>query len=924
MSKPRGKLFLRYASTLTVALLAACSSTEKPEVLLQKAQLAYQKGDNKTAVIQVKSALQQQPTLAPARELLAQLHNRGFDGPSAEKEIRRAIELGVDPKQAQPVLIRALLLQSKFNEVVAGTEDAATPEMLSMRGSALLSLGKLEQARQAYEQALRGEPDQVAALTGLGQLSMRASDPQAARGYAERLVQRHPDSALAWQFKADLAYSMRANDEALEAYGRVIALDPGKLQAHIARSYIFGVKHDNEAAQAEVKQAAKLAPGSLVVLYAQAIVDYNAGRNKQALEGLQTVLSKSPDHMPALLLSGAVQLALDALPQAQQDLERYLESAPDNRYARKLLATALLRQGHGEQALARLAPLLTDDKDVEALTLAGKCYVATGKFEAASALFARAVASKPDTPALRTALGLSRMGQGQEAAALAEMDAAAKMEKGETVARLALATSALQTKHYDKALSTIAELERESPNDPSLKLMRGGAFEGKKDLAQARASYQQALTQKADYFPAVAALARLELQAGQPDATVRRLTDYAASQPKQVAPLTLLSELARARGDGAQALQWARKAAALQPDEPATTAVLGRELLANQQPAEALTLLRKATAAQPASEELLDVLAQAQLANGDMPSALESYSKLTGLAPRNPLSHARLGAAYMLAKNDGAAEVSLKKAVNLMPTYVPAQLSLSTLYMRQNKLDKALAVARQLQQQPANAAAGYSMEGDMLSATQPGPALAAYERAFALQPTTGLLIRQHILLSQTGRRAQADQRMARWTQERGYDADAARYLAESAIFYKDYGSAVQQLRQILTRQPKDVAALNNLAYAYQQQKDPQASATAEQALQLDGANPAVQDTLGWILLQEGKQERALQLLKQAVAASPDAPVYRYHLAYGLFQAGDRGQARKELEQALSSKRPFELRQQALDLRKRLDGGPGTA
>ncbi|WP_432383661.1 tetratricopeptide repeat protein [Duganella sp. P38] len=259
-----------------------------------------------------------------------------------------------------------------------------------------------------------------------------------------------------------------------------------------------------------------------------------------------------------------------------------------------------------------------------------------------------------------------------------------------------------------------------------------------------------------------------------------------------------------------------------------------------------------------------------------------------------------------------------------MPTYVPAQLQLSTLYMRQNKLDKALAVARQLQRQPDNAAAGYSMEGDLLSATQPQPALAAYERAFALQPTTRLMIRQHILLSQAGRRATADERMARWLQGRPADVEAAHYLAESALFYKEYGAAVRQLRVVLAQQPRDVAALNNLAYAYQQQQDPQARATAEQALQLDGRNPAVLDTLGWILLQEGKHERGVQLLKQAVTQSPDAPSYRYHLAYGLFQAGDRGQARKELDQALSSKLPFAQRQQALDLRKKLDGAPGTA
>ncbi len=72
--------------------LAACSG-EKPEAMLASARDYMAKNDLKSAVIQVKNALQENPDLAEARYLLGLALLRGGDAVGAETELRKAMAL---------------------------------------------------------------------------------------------------------------------------------------------------------------------------------------------------------------------------------------------------------------------------------------------------------------------------------------------------------------------------------------------------------------------------------------------------------------------------------------------------------------------------------------------------------------------------------------------------------------------------------------------------------------------------------------------------------------------------------------------------------------------------------------------------------------------------------------------------------------
>ena len=237
---------------------------------------------------------------------------------------------------------------------------------------------------------------------------------------------------------------------------------------------------------------------------------------------------------------------------------------------------------------------------------------------------------------------------------------------------------------------------------------------------------------------------------------------------------------------------------------------------------------------------------------------------------------------------------------------------------RKGQLDQALELARKLQKQDPNAPFSYSVEGDLLAMQKkPEPALRAWEQAYKLGKSPQVLIKIAQQLRAIGKAKEADARIAQFQKENPGNPLMGMYVAEIHMAAKQYKSAIAGLESLLKTTPNNVPALNNLAWAYQQEKDARALATAEQALKLAPDNPAVLDTVAWILIEQGNFKRALPMLEQALSRAPAANDIRYHLAYGLHKAGDKAKARKELEQALASGKEFSNIDEARALLKQL-------
>jgi tetratricopeptide (TPR) repeat protein len=148
------------------------------------------------------------------------------------------------------------------------------------------------------------------------------------------------------------------------------------------------------------------------------------------------------------------------------------------------------------------------------------------------------------------------------------------------------------------------------------------------------------------------------------------------------------------------------------------------------------------------------------------------------------------------------------------------------------------------------------------------------------------------------------------------------YLAEVYLADGQTRSAIEQYEIVLQQNPKYMPAMNNLDTAYQQEKNPLALEYAEKAYKIAPDNPAIMDTLGWILVEQGNTGRGLPLLQKALSLAPDVAEIRYHFAVALVKSGDKAKARKELDTLLSSGKDFPSREEAKTLLKQTQQSAG--
>jgi putative PEP-CTERM system TPR-repeat lipoprotein len=900
------------AGVLASALAAtACHRAPDTGDLIDEARAYRGRGDQAAAVIQLKNALVHDSRNAEARRLLGEIHIEQGDGAAAENELRRALELGAPPDLLQPLLARSWLMQQQFERLLAETDPAGSPPILALRGDAQLYLGRTREARTTYAGALERDPACAPALLGLARLALAEEHAAEARDLVGRALAAAPFDVDALRLEGDLLRLDGRQDAALVAYRKILSLRPNHPQALIDIANVHIDAGDFAQARKDIALARRSSPGALAVYHAQAFLDYREKRFRNALDGVQQILGVAPGHMPSILLAGAIESAMGANEQAARHFRQFLEKQPGHLYASKALAVTHLREKQPEKAVELLAPLLrTHADDVELLTLAGEAQLRANRFDEAAALFESASALRPDAPLLHAGVAMGRLGTGDTGRAVAELEHALSLDRSSQRTALMLVMARLRAGQPDKALAAVQDMARQG-DSAIVQNLEGGVHLALHDSARARACFERALQLDAAYLPALDNLAQLDRLEKRGDDARKRYERALAISPSNLPAMIAFARYLAANRDMAGAIAWLEKAHQLKPDAPAPALRLAEIYARAGHPQQALLLARQLQASRPGDPDALSVLALAQYGDHDLKAAAASYTRLSQLLPSRAAAPYRLALIALQLNDRPAAMAALRTALAREPDLFDAQITLVNLLVEAKKFGDAAGFARDVQRRHPDGAAGYKLEGDVLGAQgRSMAALAAYEHAFRLAPSGALLAQLHQLQQGSGAGAQADARLRQWLAGHPDDLPTHLYFASAKLVAKDYPAAIEQLEAVLRIEPANVVALNDLAWASQHDAPRNALAYAERAHHLAPESAAVTDTLGWILLENGKLPRALPLLRKASAMARESPEIRYHLGVALARSGDRQGARREIEQALALPYPFASRDQA--------------
>lgn len=892
-------------SALCALLLVACGGN--PESMVASAKEYLAKNDTNAATIQLKNALQKNPSLAEARYLMGQVNFLQGSYADAEKEFKRALDLGFSPDLVVPKLAESLILSGQATRVLTELKDQklsqaeARAALLASVGSAELAQGKREAAVEAYREALGEVRDFPMARVGLAKVKAGGRDLEGALADADAIIKDAPRLPEAHSLRGDLLLALGRFEEAIPEFEAVIAARPTDLVAY--QSLIGQLLRANklDVAQNKLQDLKKVAPNHPLAFYLQAFLDVRNGKSKEAYDAIQQVLRVAPDYTPALVLAGSLQLQRRDFAQARESLTKVLEKSPNQLLARRLLVATYMGLQEPVKALEALQPLLKSaGDDLAVLSLAGQVYAMNGDFTRSEEYFGRASQADPKNAQYRTRLGVSRLAAGETDRAFQDLEAASALDSENVQADIALVMAHLRRGEAAKAMAAVQTLEKKRPTDPVTFNLKGGVYMASRDAAGARKAFEKALELKPDFLPAVSNLARLDVGDKNPAAARKRYEDFTSKNKKIPEGYLQHAELLAMTGAGTKDVQAVlEKGLAEIPTALPIRVALVRMLVQLGETKRALLLAQEASVAAPDDPTVLDLLGRAQLAAGERQQAISTYGKLVERQPNAPTPLLALADLQAAAKDNAAAERSLRKALTIKPDSIEAQQRLINVLVNSQRGDEAIRVAKDVEKQHSKSAVGFALEGDVLFALgKKSEAVAAYSEAYQRDKSPQGVIRLYAARAATGQTQEAAKLAAEWTKANPKDLMLRTYIAESNLTAQKYDLAVQQYRQMLEIAPKNPMLLNNLAWALGKLKDGSALSVAQQAVSLAPNSPVVLDTYGVLQVESGDVSKGVETLKKAVGLGPNMPQLRISLAKALIKAGDKDGARRELDMAL--------------------------
>ncbi|MBK1703622.1 XrtA/PEP-CTERM system TPR-repeat protein PrsT [Halochromatium glycolicum] len=906
---------IQVALPLSAALLiTACGETSvSAEDHVAQAQEAYANGDVRTAIIEIKNALQQAPQDAENRLLLGRYNLELGKAVEAEAELIRAKELGADPAALRLPLLRSRLMQGKHDEVIDSTEavgefeEAQQPGVLTLRAQALLSEGRIDEARAALDRALALEPTAPEALLSKAWVEWLDKDEEAARTQLRAALDADPELDRAWELLGDVERDTGNLEEAESAYSKAIEHTSISFSPRFKRALTHIFQQDYASAEKDLEALRKQAGENPAVSYVSGLIAFYQQRYDGARADFEETLARKPDYMPAVFYLGATQYALENWGQAQSYLSRYTRRFPSSPEANRLLALSRLRDGDSERAEQTLGAILkADPEDRTTLAMMSNLYLAQGRADEALHHLRKVIAMEPDSAATRAKLGIALLQEGQREEGFSELDRAIELAPGETQRlEIAIVLERLRAAEYQQALERLERLHEREALSPGLYYnLKAIAHVGLNEIETAKAIFNEGLEKvPAEQRPDLANnLARLQLRDGNSQEAQELLSDSLSETPEHLPSLMSFARLKAQANDLEEAQALLERAVAAHPDAQQPRLALAQLHLRADRPTDALELLRETDQQGPErSTGWLALMATALVNAGNPTEAIDILRELHEQRP--DAANVSLMLSRLLIERGDRAEARnlLEQAMKRDAENLGLRLTLVELLTLEAELDEAaerLAPAAEAHpDDPRVLARAGAIE---FAAGRYAEAIDAFQRARRLAPAdryvAGALAKAQHVADDT---EAAVATLSDWLQQFPDDPGMRLLQANLLVALNRDGETIAAYRRYLDSGQENAVALNNLAWLLRTSDTDEALRLVERAAELAPESAEILDTKGVIEQERENYTAAIETFRRALSLSPGNPSIRLHLAEALIADGQGQSAKEQLSQLLA-------------------------
>ncbi len=711
--------------------------------------------------------------------------------------------------------------------------DPQNAEATYLLGRAFLAQNKLQKAFGAFSRCVTVAPHFDEARIELASLYLLAKQPDKALEQMEKV--EHPEKyqpkigvlkAKALVFKGeyqralDVLANLKGQDQKEKAIlesicllktGQIKKMKQAvavwrKLAPRSPGSYIFMARFyakqgDRAKATKELEKMAKIAPSDikLRLLQAKALEELGMKKDASAIYQNLPVNENTLDTVVNFYMrTGKFQKARDLLRQET-------DKNPEDIKSRIKLAEVLFFLKEPRQAQELVERLkkesLNQAQQETVLLLQAMIFASQGKLDEAQNITMKLLAKNQGLTEAHLLLGKILLAKGDLNSAEIHLNEAVSAEPANIEAQILLAKCLFFNKKEALAEDTLVRALTKNPGNKQLTLAIVKLYETQKDVAKARNILKQSLKLHPDDPVLLKMAGELELKEKnfkEAEGYFKRILEI---QPRSPLGPMEMGKLMLAQKKFALAEQWFKKAQDMDNGWEKALPALVQLYLDTKQDSKALSLLRSEAEKRP-----------------DSPLAQYYYGKLL----------ARIG-------KNAEAERALNKALRLAPKWLLPYRDLANLYLKENKIDKAIAGLKTL------------LEKD---------------------PTMSTALSLATLYEYKG------------------DYQASLSIYKSLL--EKYGNS-----PLLTNNIAYIYA----EHFNDEKKLKDAQSLILQALSQDPNDPNFLDTAGWIEYKLGNLNKARDYLQKALDIDPNQAIIKLHLAQVAYDLGQKKLAYDLLKKA---------------------------
>jgi len=932
------QLVVKFLSLFIVCSLSIVSSPsgvaqETSGEYYEDARQRFDTGDPAGALIQLKNALRLDPEHVPSLVLSGDIYLEDKDPAAAEDAFSDALLLGADKSYVVLKLAQAYLRQGKYLELLReltleNFSGPARVELLAYHGEAFLRLNQLADAEQVLLEAVALDPTALLPQMALVTLHVKKGELLKAEKSAQRLLDQGAQDSRTWNAYASVWHAQGRTTDAIEYYGKALELDPDNVNARIARAgLLVDIQRDSEAID-DLELLKEQYPYEPRAAYLRGLV-YNrtgdAAASQAALRECAEILASIPIEAVGrdaqLAMTAALaHYSLGEFELARNYLLQLLRFHPGDLGASRLLGSVLIALGESREAVRFLRPLaLIHDSDLELKSLLASAYNQTGQYDKSMALLKSLQDRNFQDTTLDARLALTRLQSGDGAAATDALAALVPNSESRGQVGMALIFAYLNDGKYPQAIDVANTLIERDPDNRSFRNLLGLTLYLSNDLAAAATVFETLLAEDSTLVAVQVNLVRVKLAQGQLEDARKQLAGLLEKYPDHGPLLLEQAKLERREANLTEARRWGESAQRALPLEMEARIFLIEVYLDMGEAAEALKLAKETAAVMDQSPESMTILGQVQARADQRKEALATYAKMSKQHSFDSQALYKIALLQLELQAYREAQHSLYKALESNPDNLQATLAYIDIHLPLGNFNKVLRLSESAMTRFPDNANWYGLRGAaFLQLDQSDKAEDAYRQALRLSGEARYTIGLYRALLAQKKRDSAEKTLRDGLKTSPDNRALKVALMEFVLADGRWQEGKLALQDLLENEPDHPQLLNNMANVMFLLREDGALEVARRAHAGAPLDPMINDTLGWLWVNQGDVEQGLSYLREANTRSANNPELRYHLAVALEKLGRTIEAKKEIEAALANGDNARWRNAAQQLKTVLD------